>query len=358
MFKRILAGVLCLGLVLSGSLGVSAGASPSSQEVKTIKVGKNTVTLNVVRIDMNRVDVKADVILANNGVGYAESVGNMPKRTGAKIAINGTFFDAYSANNRDPYGVIKSAGAVNHIGAKRTAIGISADNKVKLSVLNPKISGTTNGSDKWPNNWYSYWINRAAPVSGDNVVIMTPKRGEWTNNTAGTNVIVSRGAVRGVSEGNTQIPADGYVVNLLGVERTNLLERFPVGTPVDYSIDMRPADGDSDFWNNKTKAIISAGPGLLQNGEIACNPAAEEFVEAKITTNRGNRSAIGITWDNRLVMVTTKAASVYELAEAMKQLGCSFAMNLDGGGSSALWKGGKYISGPGRDVSNCIGIFY
>ena len=38
----------------------------------------------------------------------------------------------------------------------------------------------------------------------------------------------------------------------------------------------------------------------------------------------------------------------------LQALGARDAMNLDGGGSIAMWIGGNYILGPGRQLPNAI----
>lgn len=350
-------GILALTLILAGTCAFGS-SEPTAYNSQSFKTGSKTVTLKYVQVDMNRTDVKANVVLGWDKLGNVEALGSMANRFGATAAINGNFFAAYEgdAARNFPYGMVKRGGVIEHIGSEKTCIGIGPDNKVKLTVLNPLIKGTTNGTEEWPNNWYSYWINRPVPASGDNVVILTPTFGQWTGENSGTSVVVTNGVVTAVRSGNTQIPANGYVINLLGVERDNLIDRFSIGTPVDYRIDLHPADGDTAFWDSAV-SILGVGPRLVANGAVACNPAAEGYTEAKIATASGARSAIGITWDNKLIMATG-SGTVYELAEAMRQLGCKDAMNLDGGGSSALWYKGAYKTGPGRNLATGLVITY
>jgi len=59
--------------------------------------------------------------------------------------------------------------------------------------------------------------------------------------------------------------------------------------------------------------------------------------------NKGNTVYIGIVY----------SATVAEGAHALKALGLDNAMNLDSGGSTALWSGG-YKAGPGRNIPNAI----
>ena len=67
-----------------------------------------------------------------------------------------------------------------------------------------------------------------------------------------------------------------------------------------------------------------------------------------------DRSAVGLTEDGHLLLVTCPSATMQQLGQVMKALGCGDAMNLDGGASSGLWFRGKYVTPPGRDISNAL----
>lgn len=60
-------------------------------------------------------------------------------------------------------------------------------------------------------------------------------------------------------------------------------------------------------------------------------------------SNQGNRVFIGVVYN----------VSVADMAKVMVSLGMDNALNLDNGGSTALWSGG-YKAGPGRDLPNVI----
>ena len=47
-------------------------------------------------------------------------------------------------------------------------------------------------------------------------------------------------------------------------------------------------------------------------------------------------------------------ATVAEVAHVLKTLGLDGALNLDSGGSTALWYNGRYIDGPGRNIPDAI----
>jgi Cft2 family RNA processing exonuclease len=94
-------------------------------------------------------------------------------------------------------------------------------------------------------------------------------------------------------------------------------------------------------------------PTLVKNGVIQCDPMSEGFSSYKILSMSGARSAIGVTRDRTLLMVTC-SCTVEQLAGVMKSLGACDAMNLDGGASSSLWVQGKYLVSPGRNISNAL----
>jgi exopolysaccharide biosynthesis protein len=87
------------------------------------------------------------------------------------------------------------------------------------------------------------------------------------------------------------------------------------------------------------------------------DPVSEGFSSEKILTYSMARSAVGVTKDNKLLLVTVNSATIGELAEIMKSLGAYNAMNLDGGASSGLYYKGSYLTTPGRELSNALVIY-
>lgn len=92
--------------------------------------------------------------------------------------------------------------------------------------------------------------------------------------------------------------------------------------------------------------LLSSGPLLVHEGKL------EPMVQQAFNTNRHPRTAIGITKDNRLLLVTVDGRSAEaqgmtneELAQLMQALGCTQALNLDGGGSTTMWIDGKGTDG-------------
>ena len=77
------------------------------------------------------------------------------------------------------------------------------------------------------------------------------------------------------------------------------------------------------------------------------------------------RTAIGYTKNNEIIIITidgreetSVGMTLWETSKLMKDLGCEFAMNLDGGGSSVMYVNGKIENSPpykeGIAISNAI----
>jgi hypothetical protein len=94
-------------------------------------------------------------------------------------------------------------------------------------------------------------------------------------------------------------------------------------------------------------AIVNA-PGLLEGGNVI----VEQFPLTDTQRAKGTRGGIGIR-GNVVYLVISRNASVIDEAYIFKALGASDALNLDGGGSTALWFGG-YKAGPGRLLPNAV----
>lgn len=108
--------------------------------------------------------------------------------------------------------------------------------------------------------------------------------------------------------------------------------------------------------------IIGAGPYLVKDSQIYVDVKTQKL---QAIGGKNPRSAIGYRDDGTFIIVTIdgrEQASVgmtlYELATLMKNLGCTHAMNFDGGSSSAMYVKGKIVNTAvnkeGIPVSNAL----
>ncbi|MBA9084205.1 exopolysaccharide biosynthesis protein [Fontibacillus solani] len=235
---------------------IQAAASPIVSERKTYKVGSKSFSVQKVTISLLHPKIELDVALAGNTVGKVEDLSSIAKRNKAIVAINGTYFDAYTKNDfKTPYGYIVSKGEIKKV--------------------NPTENRTIFTYDK---------NSLAALIYGQ-----------------------------------------------------DFTEKYEQGS---------------------IEGGLQAGPRLLVNGKVSLDVKNEGFRDPKILTGGGARSALGITRDHKLILLTTSGATIPQLAEIMKQAGAYQAMNLDGGASSGLYYNGKYLTTPGRKISNAIIVKY
>jgi hypothetical protein len=101
----------------------------------------------------------------------------------------------------------------------------------------------------------------------------------------------------------------------------------------------------------KLHAAISNYPSLVENGTVIVQ--SEARLDDGMKTMKSSRGAIGYN-ERFIFLVIAKQATVVDLAKVMKAIGSTYAMNLDGGGSSAMLWNGSYVVGPGRNLPNAI----
>ena len=121
------------------------------------------------------------------------------------------------------------------------------------------------------------------------------------------------------------------------------------------------------YWD--VRDALHAGPVLISDGEIDLNIEDEVFFNTPVAGVQP-RSAIGYTKDQHLVLMVVdgrqaESRGVYleELALMMSEFNCIEALNLDGGGSSAMVADSRLLNRPSgrtvqREVMSAIGIFY
>jgi hypothetical protein len=113
-------------------------------------------------------------------------------------------------------------------------------------------------------------------------------------------------------------------------------------------------DGRMGFGNLPLKTVENEGvvqaiSGFQNSALLVENGVPAVSSDALIA----QRTAIGVDTDGHLMFLTIDGAesrdrgmTMSELAVAFAQLGAVYAINLDGGGSTALWEGGSYVDRP------------
>jgi hypothetical protein len=105
------------------------------------------------------------------------------------------------------------------------------------------------------------------------------------------------------------------------------------------------------------ETVLAGGLTLVYGGRVSINPRAEGFSDgALFRPNR--RTAVGVTAANKLLLVAViRPVSLHQLAKIVLRLGATQAMLLDGGSSTAMYAGGRFISSPARRLTNLLVVY-
>jgi hypothetical protein len=108
------------------------------------------------------------------------------------------------------------------------------------------------------------------------------------------------------------------------------------------------------FKKWKMQTAVGGGPVLIQNAEIKITNNEEIKFAGKAIDDKHPRSAMGYTAAGQLIFLVVEGrspgkaegATLKQLAQMLKDIGCTEALNLDGGGSSCLLINGKQTIQP------------
>jgi hypothetical protein len=326
---------LLAGLVLAQPL-------PQSRVVAGVKVSYVRASLQEYRLE---------VVMAANRIAATAPLASMASRSAAACVINGTFLAAYKGQTQEPYGTLVWAGRVLHLGSVGTRLDILPDGSLRMARDGLGVQGGIDGQWGYPHNWYAYNFNRTPTPGSSYAYIYTPERGSTLGFKAGLAVVVAQGRVVSVAFGrDASIPSGGWVLALGGREVQVLGKKFRKGQQLEYRV------VDQEQVPLEVSYSLGAGPQLIRAGRVVLDSTGEGFDQYNITHGKATRSVVATTARGEVILAILPGATLSETARALLALGATEAMNLDGGASSGLYCGGKYIVGPGRQVANGLAL--
>lgn len=319
--------------------------------IKHIKMVKyyngKPVKINVVEMN-NKVASNYEVkpAIASVTLPNKRTVRNIAQRTNSIVAINGGFFKPQTGV---PLGTLMIDKKI-YTGPiyDRVALGIFKDGyDVGRVQLDGKIIGN-NQEIKIDN------INQPRMLSSY-ILAYTRDWGKYApvSPQYGVQLQIVGNKITAASANPLSIPENGYVL----VGPKSKLGKLFGANYVDVEIKTNPK------WEN-VQHIISGGPYLLKDNQIFIDMTAQKL---QSIGGRNPRTAIGYTEDNNLVLVavdgregSSVGLTLVELAKLMKTLGCTNAINLDGGGSTVMYIKGQIVNHPhqpgGIALSNALVI--
>lgn len=315
------------------------------------KFNREIYGISVRGVVINSYTMTAGAIMANDRISSSETMASMVEKSGAAIAVNGTYFDAYSKEgNYQPWDTLVIDGEVVRINNPRPVFGADAAGEPFIGVLKIGLTLSYAGADgetmtlKVPNG-----LNRE-PYEGE-ALIYTSYWGSTLGFNAAAAIAVDGDGkiVEVVYESDIALPEGGFVYAMSGfaTDRWELLQTCKIGDALrwDASIEGTPT--------GSVATAVGGGPTIVKGGKAYTNYSGEGFYYADVLKGNASRSCIGVRADGFVVIVMTYC-TLQELTDIMIHLGCVDAMNLDGGGSSGLYVNGTYMRTPGRKLNNML----
>jgi hypothetical protein len=191
-------------------------------------------------------------------------------------------------------------------------------------------------------------------MQGSTVLSPNVKQLNRTFNSVSTPYFPTRGAL-GMDSIRQMDVAWIYNVGAL-----NTTYSYPAPSPNQLNVAPQPVPSDTfpagaTLWNRRE--AIGGSPVLISNDTIRIS-ASEELIDVN-NGGREPRTAIGYTATGKMILFVaegrnapaSEGLSLAELAQIMKDLGCVEALNLDGGGSTAMVANGTLVNRP-SDAGN------
>ncbi|NLC57220.1 MAG: phosphodiester glycosidase family protein [Armatimonadetes bacterium] len=327
------------------------------------RIGDVPWAIHVVKIDRSRPEFRLATTLARGTIlglsPLTEQIRALPPALGQPVAaVNADFFWIRPGPYQgDPSGLqILHGELVSAAGGP--SFWIDREGKPRLGEVTTKLRARWPGGAETP-------LGLNQERAEDAAVLYTPSLGASTRTTGGRELVLESvpdhpwlplrvgptcsARVREIREAGDTPLQPGSMVLSLGPKLQASLPEVRPGDQVSLLVETEP-----DL--SGVEVAIGGGPILVHEGK------AGEWAPPQ---PRHPRTAIG--WNDRHLMLVvvdgrrrgfSEGMTFPELAALMQRLGCTEAINLDGGGSSTLWLGGKVVNLPsdGRERAIANGL--
>jgi hypothetical protein len=321
----------------------------------------------MLRIDLRKVRLRM-VHAMDEAVGL-ETVSSLATRYGALAAINSGYFRTTGTYRGDSVGIqVLNGQILSESNNGRAAVGLIEGIGTQQIIFGHVVfTGELIAGAKTKHAING--LNR--PRADDELIIFTPEFHRTTlTNPDGLEVIVRRGRVTEIRElqGSSTIPADGFVISASGSARVWVRQNLGKRGSVRLSLKMSSLETDQNEEWQKAANIIGGGPQLIKDSRVDITNTAEKILPAFVS-DLHPRTAIAKLKSGELLLVTVDGRqtasigmSLTMLADLLIEFGATDAINLDGGGSTAMVIRNKLVNKPSdttgeRPVSDAIMIY-
>lgn len=306
-----------------------------------IHKNKKSAQANVVTVDLNNPHIKINTVAGGGTYTNRATVSQMADRTNAVALVNGDFFTMQLQGV--PLGASIIDGEIKSSPAVLTDIwsfGIDSNNTAFID--STKFVGvvTAPNGKSYPidglNKTY-YWYQPSKEYSHESKIQMYDSF--WTSksrgdSTAGEILLSENNVVEQIvyrKNLDMKIPNGKKILQVSGGSERFMRDNVKVGDKLEIKTNIEP--------NRNWKMMIGGHALLVDDGAI------KKYT--KDVTSIGGvraRTAVGISQDGKTVYIVTSEGrtsrsaglSLDELSQFMLELGSYKAMNLDGGGSTAM----------------------
>ena len=371
-------------LILGGAMGAQSQVANLS-ELKDLglvytndRQSRVPWSVHIVRIERARPEL---TLLASKARGrviglerLSAQMSAVPPEAGrALAAINGDFYQTENSPYAgDPRGLMIVRGELLSAPTDNTCFWLATNGQPFIGDVTSRFAVT------WPDGARTP-IGLNEERRSDTAVLYTPSLGRSTMTRGGRELVLESSAdgawlplevgrtykarVREVRETNNTVLAKDVMVLSLGQRLLARLPAVKAGDVIQVSTATMP-----QLVNIKT--AIGGGPKLVHDGKATSPEKPDPFprnapYSLKAMFERHPRSAIGFNQTHLFLIEVdgrqpglSLGMTLEELANYLASLGCTEAMNLDGGASSQMIVGGQVVNSPsaGRERNTATGI--
>ncbi len=294
--------------------------------------GDSAMNITLIKADLKNKNLSFDLLKNSGGSDKVDTVMNHAKGDSQTVvAINGDFFSAYKGNQNFSLGIEVKDGELlqSHINSDMAA-GFFEDNKLSLSYIDFTMKITAPDGSEMP----IAHINKPTDYYGA-VLMYTPDFNGGVSphlpeGITAVTVIEDVVTAKGISMGGViPIPENGYILAINDNMTPFLDSKFNIGDRVETEISINPSI-------ENVQTAFGGGTLLLKDGQ-------KTAITHDVSGNHP-RSVIGTNADGTVIYMMTvdgrqnlsKGVSLSQLSDICKEMGMVNAINLDGGGSTAM----------------------
>lgn len=299
--------------------------------------------------------------VAQGGLGTLQQTSDMARQAGALAAVNGDLGSTISARPVHPFAL--DGELVQTSPVLGAMFSISSDGSMRIGRPNQSVSVTQVGTDE---TWQIATWNHGRPTPGE-ITAHTDIGGstEAPRPFTCSARLLASGPSSATDDGSTRrysVDQTGCFANRLQPDGGVVLSAVPTTEEATFIRSLTSGEEMRIDWSLGWPGLTDGIGGshiLVQDGVNALHSCSGAIC------SRNPRTGIGLMPDGRIVLVVVDGRqrgsvgmSLAELASFFLRLGATSAMNLDGGGSSAMAVKGQVVNSPSdgfeRAVTNAI----